>query len=252
MHMRIGSWKFVPGLWPTLATLILLPVFVSLGFWQLDRAEQKDRKHAEFVLRQSQPALDLNDNPGFLQRPPREELIWRHARAAGHFDTGTQVLLDNQVLRGEAGYFVFTPFQAGPGGPWLLVNRGWVPLGKDRNKVPLLTTPDGEIKIEGVMNNIPAVGLALGATVPEKLTDAVYRVQRLDLEQIAGFAGHELSPLILKLAPGSGHGFIREWRMPGSGSETNLGYAVQWFLFATILCVIYLVVNLKKTAHAHD
>lgn len=252
MQIRIGSWKFVPGLWPTLATMILLPVFVSLGFWQLDRAQQKDRKHAEFVLRQAQPALDLNDHPGLLRQPRQEELIGRHARAAGQFDADTQVLLDNQVLRGEAGYFVFTPLRLATGGPWLLVNRGWIPLGQDRNQVPPLTTPGGEIKIEGIMHNPPAAGLALGATVTEKLTDTVYRVQRIDLEQIAGFAGHELSPLVLQLAPGSAHGFIRAWRMPGSGSETNLGYAAQWFLFATLLCVIYLVVNLKKTAHAHD
>ncbi|WP_277302707.1 SURF1 family cytochrome oxidase biogenesis protein, partial [Pseudomonas viridiflava] len=33
--------RFAPGLWPTLIVLLLLPVLISLGFWQLERGEQK-------------------------------------------------------------------------------------------------------------------------------------------------------------------------------------------------------------------
>ena len=49
--MRIASWEFNPSLWPTLATILVLPLFLSLGFWQLDRAEEKRRE-----LMEAQPA----------------------------------------------------------------------------------------------------------------------------------------------------------------------------------------------------
>jgi len=248
--MRIGSWHFTPGLWPTLATLILLPLFVALGFWQLDRADQKTRKHDEYLKRQSERALDLSD-PSNL-RVGKEELLWRHAEASGRFESKIHILLDNQVVKGEAGYFVFTPFLVTPGNYWLLVNRGWVPLGEDRNATPAMATPAGDIKIEGVINDVPATGLSLSMAPPETLSGTIYRAQRIDLEEDAGLAGHELLPFVLRLAPESGYGFVREWQMPGSGKETHLGYAFQWFLFAAILLVIYLAVNIKKVIPTDD
>ncbi len=39
--MRIGAFDFRPGLWPTVATLLLLPLMTGLGIWQLERASWK-------------------------------------------------------------------------------------------------------------------------------------------------------------------------------------------------------------------
>jgi len=56
---------------------------------------------------------------------------YQHIEAGGRYDEGRQILIDNMVNDGRAGYFVITPF-ALTGGGWLLVNRGWVPLGASR------------------------------------------------------------------------------------------------------------------------
>ena len=47
--ISMRAWKFRPGLWPTVATLILLALFVRLGFWQLDRADQKATGRPSFT-----------------------------------------------------------------------------------------------------------------------------------------------------------------------------------------------------------
>jgi len=39
--MQIGNKIFKPGLIPTIVTLLILPILINLGFWQLDRAEEK-------------------------------------------------------------------------------------------------------------------------------------------------------------------------------------------------------------------
>ena len=39
--MRFAGFEFRPGLWPTLATLALLPILSGLGIWQLERANWK-------------------------------------------------------------------------------------------------------------------------------------------------------------------------------------------------------------------
>ena len=242
--MRIGEWQFTPGFWPSLATLIFLSLFVALGFWQLDRADQKTRRHDEFTKRQTERAIDLNDS-GSL-RMDKSELLWRQVQARGRFAANVHILLDNQVVNGGPGYFVFTPFHVSGSDSWLLINRGWVPLGADRSVIPPIKSPTEDVSIEGVINDVPATGLVLGGLSIEALTQTVYRAQRIDLQEVARLAGHGLQPYVLALAPASGYGFAQEWQMPGSGKEKNLGYAFQWFAFAATLFVVYLVVNIKR------
>ena len=242
--MRIGGWQFTPRFWPSLATLIFLSLFVVLGFWQLDRADQKTRRHEEFIKRQTEQAMDLND-PGTL-RVDRSEMMWRHAQAKGRFAANVHILLDNQVVKEVAGYLVFTPFHVHGSDIWLLINRGWVPLGANRSVIPEIVSPAEDVSIEGVINDVPAIGLALGGLSLEALSHTIYRAQRIDLQEVARLAGHNLQPYVLALAPVSEYGFVREWQMPGSGKEKNLGYAFQWFAFAATLLVVYLVVNVKS------
>ena len=247
--MRIGDWQFTPGFWPSLATLMFLSLFVTLGFWQLDRADQKTRRHDEFTKRQTERAMDLND-PGSV-RMDKSELLWRQVQAGGRFAANVNILLDNQVVKGGAGYFVFTPFHVSNSNIWLLINRGWVPLGADRSVIPAIESPAEDVNIEGVINDVPATGLVLGGLSIEALSQTVYRTQRIDLQEVARLAGHGLQPYVLALAPASGYGFVREWQIPGSGKEKNLGYAFQWFAFTVTLLVVYLAVNVKRISNVH-
>ena len=50
-------------------------------------------------------------------------------------------------------------------------------------------------------------------------------------------------------------GFERRWQIKqGFGPERHIAYAVQWFGFAITLCIIYIVVNLKRETNTnlHD
>ncbi len=57
--------------------------------------------------------------------------------------------LDNKVLRGVAGYRVFTPLAIEGGDMHVLVDRGWIAAG-DRSRLPTVTTPEGVLTIEGL------------------------------------------------------------------------------------------------------
>jgi surfeit locus 1 family protein len=59
VHLRVGRLQLHAGLWPTLATLALLPLMIGLGMWQLDRAGQKLRLQADYDRRQQEPAKQL-------------------------------------------------------------------------------------------------------------------------------------------------------------------------------------------------
>ena len=228
---------------------LIFPALLALGFWQLDRADQKRTQQASIIQRQVEAPLVLNQKSVTVQ--DQQKILWRRVIANGYFDEDIQLLLDNQVLNGQAGYFVYTPFQLTGDKDWFLVNRGWVPAGGDRTRVPELHKTTGQISILGTLKEIPKTGVLLKEVVTEQIQRGVYRLQAIDPRQIEVLINGKLIPFVIRLAPDSDYGYIRDWSVPGSpeiGVETHLGYAFQWFALAITVVVIYTVVNLKKTS----
>jgi surfeit locus 1 family protein len=242
--MRIIFWDFNPSLWPTLAVLLILPLFLSLGFWQLDRAEQKRTLHKEFKYRQSAEAIDLNEERN--AKDSLETLLWHKVTIDGEFSRDANVLLDNQVISGKAGYFVYTPFKFKNEESWILVNRGWVPAGARRDDPPGLVVEKGVLKIVGSIKSPPSTGMLLAENLAEQLGDGTIRVQKLELVAIENVLKFELLPYVVRLEPESAGGFTKHWKAPGSGEEKHLGYAFQWFAMAGAICIIYLILNFKR------
>lgn len=244
MPIRLGNYNFTPRLWPTLATLLVFPLLISLGMWQLDRAEQKRTLYERYQQRREAAALDLNLEPSL--RMDTEGVIWRRIKARGRFDEQQQILLDNQVMNMEAGYFIYTPFRLEDEDIWYLVNRGWLPLGPDRHKAPQFKESDGVVTITALAKAPPQGGIKIGENIPELLAPGVTRSQYLDLSQQSERLGIKLMPYVLRLEPESEHGYARTWHQPGSGEAKHLGYAFQWFVMAALLVVIFIVVNTHK------
>jgi surfeit locus 1 family protein len=242
--MRIAAWEFSPGLWPTLATLLVLPLFLYLGSWQLDRAEQKRILYGEFEVRQAASEVNLNKEQAL--RNNFDELHWRKVVIEGVFSRDTNVLLDNQVQGGVAGYFVYTPFKLKQQDVWVLVNRGWVPAGVSRENPPEIAAEEEALQIIGSVKSPPKTGILLAENIAEQLGGGMLRVQKLELAGIEEALGLELLPYVVRLSPESTTGFARAWKAPGSGEEKHLGYAFQWFAMATAIFVIYMVLNIKR------
>ena len=240
--MQIFYWQFKPGLWPTIAFLLLFPLLLRLGFWQLDRAEQKENLQEQYRSRSTgSRVVDLNK-----ESVSPEQMIWQQSIARGNFDKENIFFLDNQVMRGQAGYLVYVPFSLAGGKQKILVNYGWVPLGDDRTRLPTLVLPQESLTIKGVTKTVPATGIKLAKTPMENLGKGLYRVQDVDLKKIANDRGWELLPYILRLSSPTPDGILREWVKPGFGKEKHLGYAFQWFALATALLIIYLAVNVER------
>lgn len=244
--MQIGNRRFSPGLWPTIVTLSLLPLLIYLGLWQLDRAEQKSNLLEQKLQRS-------NDEPITTLLPGMDSgsLLWRKAVLRGVFRHSPVFLLDNQVLKNEVGYFVYSPFELNNGNI-VLVNRGWIKAGVTRDLIPDIPVPHDVSEITGVIKEAPFTGIALAQNTDEDLGKGVYRLQHIELEKLVKNYGLTLLPHVIRLEPESKGGFMRDWRKPGSGKEKNLGYAFQWFAMASALLIIFLVVNLKKTTEDID
>jgi len=241
MRLLPSGFRFRPGLYPTLAFLLLLPLLISLGMWQLRRADEKQALVDASLARQQDLPLDLNLAK---QVDPRER--FRPATAHGHFVPGRQWLQDNRLHQGRPGYHVYSLFQLdGDRGHFLLVNRGWAPLGSSRQQLPSLPLPQGEMQLAGQLNRPASVGIDLGEV--DYTAPGLSVLPYLSVDALGQAIGHPLGSMALVLDAGQ-PGSLTADPLPVSrmGPEKHLGYAVQWFGMAVALVMIYVGVNLRR------
>lgn len=243
-----GRWKFAPRFWPTLATVLAIPALVGLGQWQLGRAAEKERSYAHFLQRRAEPVRHIE--AGEAEVWQFQAMKFRTIRVRGRYDVGMNLLLDNQVHDGVAGYWVYTPLALEGVESYILINRGWVPAGNDRRIPPAIATPPGVVTLSGMASLPPSPGVALGEDAPEKFAPGFVRLQTLEMERMLLEYGGKLLPYELRLDPGVDSGFVRDWKAPGSGSERHRGYAFQWFAMAAAAAVLYVLLNWRRTVEA--
>src|SRR5690606_19552015 len=128
---------------PLTVGLLMLALLLSLGFWQLDRAQQKRDFEAAFTAAQQANPRQV-DSLSRLQELPRFEPV----RLRGRYEAGQQGLLDVQMHQGRAGCRVWTPFRLDSGGR-VLVDRGWVPAG-DRTALPDISVGESARVVVGM------------------------------------------------------------------------------------------------------
>lgn len=240
--LRMGDWVFAPRVLPTLAYLVLLPLLISLGVWQLDRAEQKHQALAERAAASRAPVVDLNETPTRLASHE-----YRRARGSGRFDASRQFLLDNRIQDGQVGYRVLTPLRLAGQDRAVLVDRGFVPIVGNRQVLPDLPPVPPEAEVAGRIRRGPSVGIRLGEPA-DNAGEWPRRVQYLDFDYMAEELGYPIADYLLVEGSLSNDPVVRRsgrdaWRF---GPERHEGYAVQWFSLAAALTVIWLVVNTKR------
>ena len=237
--MNIAGRRFAPAAWSVLLTAAGTALFVALGLWQLERAEFKDRLQAKFERRLAQDYRELAADTDL------DDIQYAKLRLEGKYVEGQHFLLDNQISRGRAGYHVLTPFVLADGERVILVDRGWAPWGDSRTTLPLVSEP-------------PAAGTAAGiAFVPEppalKLSELRLSgewpelIPYIDLEALRSQYSARLLPMILWLGPEIPGAYEREWDPIWLPPEKSRAYALQWFSFAGIALVLFVLLNLRKS-----
>jgi surfeit locus 1 family protein len=240
--LRLGAWVFAPGRGATLAAALLLPLFVSLGFWQVHRAAEKRAIEQTAVARLALPAVDLGRDARDWRDPA---LGWRAATVRGHWQA-RQILLDNQVSRGEAGYLVFSPLRIDGGPRAVLVERGWIAVGPGRAVLPKLDIAAAAANLHGIIAPPPAPPFASRNDVEALDGGAALRVQSVDLANLSLRLDRELLPFILRLDPTEPAALRRDRLLPALRAERHVAYALQWFLFAALVCGYWLGAGLSR------
>jgi surfeit locus 1 family protein len=229
---------------PTLVFLGLLSLLLSLGTWQLNRAQQK----RDFLQQQAQSQTVESSRLSTAIDENIDILRYRKLEVAGHYDVNHPFLIDNQISAGKVGYFVLTPFILQGENKAVLVNRGWIALNSDRSQLPDVSMVAEPTIISGRANNFPSVGIKIaGAEIPTDTNPSV--VQVVDSEILAKKLGYPLFAFQLELNKDLPNGFKREWQSTTiMQPEQHTAYAVQWFALALTLTVLFIVYSFKKSS----
>jgi surfeit locus 1 family protein len=225
-------------LFSVVLTAFGMALFIRLGFWQLDRAEQKEALLAQYEVGQRSQVDITPQNADSLSR-------YQRVRVSGHFDGSHQILLDNMPSHtGRPGYRVLTPLQSTAG--WLLVDRGWLPLGATRAILPDISVSDAERNLTGTMDALPRAGLQLADT-PFDANAPWPRVLSFPAQSaLEQQLGRKLIPGVLLLDASQPDGYERVWEAHlGFKPERHIGYAVQWFALAGAAAIIFLLMGFR-------
>lgn len=205
---------------PLLAGLALLALTVSLGNWQLRRAEEKRALQARIDALATRPPVALRADAVDVPE-------WLPLRLEGRWRGEATILLDNRTHGGRAGYHVLTPLELADGSGVVLVNRGWVAAGPDRARLPAATPPAGVQVLEGRVRRPEAAPFTLAA---EAARGRLW--QYLDLAAYRQSSGLALAPWVVQQSSSAADGLVRDWPRPDAGIDRHRGYAFQWYALA--------------------
>lgn len=231
-HVEL-NWKLA------LFALLFLPLLVGLGFWQLERAEEKKTIQESWHQQQALPPVpfaDVAENSGHL---------YRRVTMSGRFLPEHYFLLENQINNGRLGYEVIMPFILDESGQPVLINRGWVAADPYREELPEFDTPQMPLVVSGMLIQPGLNRLIESADHVDQWPHRVLQIDPGAMEQLLETVGvAELaSPSVLHLDPDSAAALDVDWQPVNLSPSTHLGYAVQWFAMALALLILTLFAN---------
>ena len=223
-----------------LFVLAMVVLMVDLGFWQLDRLDERKDRNAEVraaIEAEARPVEDLLGTD-----PPDHTAVL----VAGEYLDDASFLVANRSFEGQAGYWLVTPVRLADDRT-VVVSRGWVPrtwvAGNDGREI---VTPSGPIEVLGRIN-----GSVAGGRIGTATDAGLVEITRLDLARVEELLGvDDLGDSWVQLvqqAPPLGDLPVPV-PPPGLDEGPHLSYAFQWFFFSAGTVVAYaLILHRRRT-----
>ena len=236
----------VRGVIGAIFILAMCALCVRLGFWQLDRLEQRRARNAAIRAATAQPPLRLDSAAPAAFASDPQSFAWRRAEAAGRYHHAGDLVVRGRSREGRPGVHLVSPLVLADGRV-VMVNRGWVPSpdGMSADVRPLRTA--GPVRVSGAL--LPITSQAdRGLPIPGRSgADSTWR--RVDLAAARGRSPGPIIPLVLQQLPAEGGDAgsppLPE-PLPSLSEGNHLSYAVQWFSFAAIGIAGLLILVLRR------
>ncbi|MDC3086710.1 SURF1 family protein [Gammaproteobacteria bacterium] len=230
--MKKNSFK--PGVKITIFFIFFAVLFFSLGVWQIERGQAKTK-----ILNQ------FNSN---LKKPPsyidNKSQKWDRVYVSGTWMSSQQILIDNVIHRGIAGFKVITPLKIEGLNKIILIDRGWIKQNEYRDDIPEINIVEQNETVSGILE-LPELGLVLSDNL---VTDEWPKIsQTKNFDTISKEYDLELYPMILLADPVHKNSLEYIKITPTNMTPIkHYGYSSQWFLMFIVLCLMYIWYGFKR------
>jgi surfeit locus 1 family protein len=224
---------------PLLVTVLVCVAGISLGQWQTRRAIEKEEIAAATSQRHLMPNLEFNEIAGLGNNAQ-----FRNVTLKGEFVRNWPLYLDNRPLNGVAGFYVLMPFKMDGSDRFIMVARGWQPRNpSDRTRMPALLTPNGVVRIDGVLKTTFDRVMQLGA--PEQIAAGAI-MQNLRLPDVSEVTGMKFLNMVVEQTSDSPDGLQRVWPAKSAGSDKHRAYAFQWYALSIMAIIFFCVTGFRR------
>ena len=228
--------KFNPGIRITIFFVFFGLLFFSLGLWQIERGQAKTNILNDFEK-------NLQEEPSYLNQ---ESQKWDRVYVEGEWVSSNQILIDNVINRGIAGYKVLTPLRISETDQLLLVDRGWIKQNRFRDQLPDIKLIEANEVVSGILET-PELGLVLSEDLVSKEWPKISQTKNLDV--ISNEFDEYVFPMILLADPTLKNSLEYIKITPTNMTPIkHYGYSGQWFLMFLVLCFMYVWYGYKRNA----
>ena len=224
-----SSWKML------CLALVSICLLISLGIWQLQRAAEKRGLLAMYQTQMQRAPVALSGTSAQQ---------YQRVQVQGLAQLPITLLLDNQHHAHQFGYDVLTPLLMDDGNV-LLIDQGWVPGDPSRVSLPDMTGLKSDLHYSGQVYYPATRSFVLGVGLEVK-TPNIIVIESLNMTMISQFLHKPVYPFIIRQSAERQTRFVRDWPIVASSPVRHIGYAVQWFIFALGLGVMFIVFHTKR------
>ena len=210
--------------------IIFVPITISLGFWQLDRAEEKREIIANYDELLTSEPINLNVKTIYKN--------WQPITTIGRFKD-IVIFEDNAILSGRAGFKIYHLFENGDGS-YVFVHRGFIERNMVKNNLPFIDLPKGKQSLEG------SVLIKEDNSFVQDIEESDARIiQEFNIERLINkfpiLKDRYLHPFLFNLDIRDNKKFLAIEKPVNMAASKHIGYAIQWFglCIALIILTIY-------------
>jgi surfeit locus 1 family protein len=228
--------KFNPGKRITIFFVFFAFLFFSLGLWQIERGQAKTNLLDDFEKK-------ILEKPSYINQKSQK---WDRVYVEGKWDSSNQILIDNVIRRGIAGYKVLTPLRMKETDQLILVDRGWIKQNTFRDQLPDIKLIQVDEVVSGILE-IPELGLVLSDDLVSKEWPKISQTKNLGV--IKNEYDENIFPMILLADPTLKNSLEYIKITPTNMTPIkHYGYSAQWFLMFLVLCFMYVWYGYKRNA----
>jgi surfeit locus 1 family protein len=226
--------KFKPGKRITVFFVFFTGLFFMLGLWQIERGQAKTVIINQFDSNLKKEQKYLNN----------ESKKWDRVKVEGSWNSSKQILIDNVIHNGVAGYKVLTPLRIKNSENIILVDRGWIKGNKFREDIPNISIPENSVTVTGILE-LPELGLVLSDDLVTREWPKISQTK--NAEVLIKEYDESVYELILLADPLLKNSLEYIKIIPTNMKPSkHYGYAAQWFSMFLVLCLMYVWYGYKR------